>query len=67
MRDHKGYEMREMDWQDKLILWACVVVAILTVMLDGYYATPQFFQQFIQAFEAGVRYAEAFHGIKEKP
>jgi hypothetical protein len=35
MRDHKGYEMREMDWQDKLILWACVVVAILTVMLGG--------------------------------
>ena len=36
MRDHKGYEVKtSMDWQDKLILCACVVVAILTVMLGG--------------------------------
>ena len=35
-RDHKGYKVKDsMDWQDKLILWACVVVAILTVMLGG--------------------------------
>lgn len=34
--DHKGYEIKtRMDWQDKLILWACVVVASLTVMLGG--------------------------------
>lgn len=36
MRDHKGYEVKtSMDWQDKLILWACVVVVLLTVMLGG--------------------------------
>ena len=36
MKDHKGYEIKSrMDWQDRLILWACVVVAILTVMLGG--------------------------------
>jgi hypothetical protein len=36
MRDHKGYEVKtSMDWQDKLILWACVIVVILTVMLGG--------------------------------
>ena len=36
MRDHKGYEVKDsMDWQDKLILWACVIVVILTVMLGG--------------------------------
>jgi len=36
MRDHKGYEVKDsMDWRDKLILWTCVVVAILTVMLGG--------------------------------
>ena len=34
--DHKGYEVKEsFDWQDRLILWACVVVVILTVMLGG--------------------------------
>ncbi len=34
MKDHKGYEVKtSMDWQDKLILWACVIVVILTVML----------------------------------
>ena len=34
--DHKGYEIKtSMDWQDKLILWACVVVVLLTVMLGG--------------------------------
>lgn len=28
--DHKGYEIKSrMDWQDRLILWACV----LTVMV----------------------------------
>jgi hypothetical protein len=36
MKDHKGYEIKtSMDWQDKLILWACVIVVILTVMLGG--------------------------------
>lgn len=36
MRDHKGYEVKDsMDWQDKLILWACVIVAILAVMMGG--------------------------------
>lgn len=36
MRDHKGYEVKtSMDWQDKLVLLACVVVVILTVMLGG--------------------------------
>ena len=36
MRDHKGYKVKDsMDWQDKLILWTCIVVAILTVMLGG--------------------------------
>ena len=36
MRDHKGYEVKDsMDWRDKLILWACVIVVILTVMLGG--------------------------------
>jgi len=36
MKDHKGYEVKtSMDWQDKLILWACVIVVILTVMLGG--------------------------------
>ena len=36
MKDHKGYEIKDrMDWQDKLVLLACVVVAILTVMLGG--------------------------------
>ena len=36
MRDHKGYEVKtSMDWRDKLILWACVIVVILTVMLGG--------------------------------
>lgn len=36
MRDHKGYEVKtSMDWQDKLILWACVIVVILAVMLGG--------------------------------
>ena len=36
MRDHKGYEVKtSMDWQDKLVLWACVIVVILTVMLGG--------------------------------
>ena len=35
--DHKGYKVKDsMDWQDKLILWACViVVAILAVMMGG--------------------------------
>ena len=34
--DHKGYKVKEsFDWQDKLILWACVIVVILTVMLGG--------------------------------
>jgi len=29
--DHKGYKVKtSMDWQDKLILWACVL-AVLTV------------------------------------
>ena len=35
-------------------------------MMDGYCRTPQF-NQFVQAFEAGVLYAEYFHGIGEKP
>lgn len=35
VKDQKGYEHRPMDWQDKLILWACVIVVILTVMLGG--------------------------------
>jgi hypothetical protein len=36
MRDHKGYEVKtSMDWQDKLILCACIVVVLLTVMLGG--------------------------------
>ena len=36
MKDHTGYEVKtSMDWQDKLILWACVVVAILAVMMGG--------------------------------
>ena len=35
-------------------------------MMDGYCNTPQF-HQFVQAFEAGVLYAEAFHGIKGTP
>jgi hypothetical protein len=35
VKDQKGYEHRPMDWQDKLVLLACVVVAILTVMLGG--------------------------------
>jgi len=31
MKDHKGYEIKSrMDWQDRLILWACVL-AVLTV------------------------------------
>ena len=30
------YKVKEsFDWQDKLILWACVIVVILTVMLGG--------------------------------
>jgi hypothetical protein len=34
--DHKGYRIKDhMDWQDRLILWACVIVVILTVMLGG--------------------------------
>jgi len=34
--DHKGYKVKtSMDWQDKLILWACVIVVILAVMLGG--------------------------------
>lgn len=35
--DHKGYKLtdRPLDWQDKMVLLACVVVAILTVMLGG--------------------------------
>jgi len=34
--DHKGYKVKDsMDRQDKLILWACVVVAILAVMMGG--------------------------------
>ncbi len=33
--DHKGYEHRPMDWQDKVVLAAVIVVVILTVMLGG--------------------------------
>lgn len=36
MKDHKGYEIKtKMDWQDNLVLIACIVVVILTVMLGG--------------------------------
>ena len=35
MKDQKGYEHRPMDWQDNLVLIACIVVVILTVMLGG--------------------------------
>ena len=36
MRDHKGYEVKDsMDWQDKLVLLACIVVVLLTMMLGG--------------------------------
>ena len=36
MKDHKGYEIKtKMDWQDKVVLIACIVVVILTVMLGG--------------------------------
>ena len=35
MKDQKGYEHRPMDWQDKLVLIAAIVIVILTVMLGG--------------------------------
>ena len=36
MRDHKGYKVKDsMDWQDKLVLLACIVVVLLTMMLGG--------------------------------
>ena len=33
-------------------------------LMDGYCKTKQF-QQFVQAFFAGARFAESFHGIKK--
>jgi len=38
MKDHKGYELldRPLDWQDKLILWACVLaILMLAAMILG--------------------------------
>ena len=38
MNDHKGYDLidRPLDWQDRLVLWACVLaVLILAAMILG--------------------------------
>ena len=34
-RDPRRDGLERGDWQDRLVLWACVVVAILTVILGG--------------------------------
>jgi len=32
--DHKGYEIKSrMDWQDRLILWACVLAVLMVAGL----------------------------------
>ncbi len=35
--DHKGYKVKDsMDWQDRLVLWSCVVtVTCLAVLMLG--------------------------------
>ena len=34
MKDHKGYEIKDrMDWQDRLILWACVLAVLMVAGL----------------------------------
>ena len=39
MKDHKGYEVKtRMDWQDRLVLWFCVVIVtcLAVLMLWGW-------------------------------
>jgi len=33
--DHKGYKVKDsMDWQDKLILWACVAAVVGLLLFE---------------------------------
>ena len=33
--DHKGYKVKDsMDWQDKLVLWACVAAVVGLLLLE---------------------------------
>ena len=34
MKDHKGYELRPFDWQDRIVLWACVIATVVFVLID---------------------------------
>ena len=34
MKDHKGYELRPFDWQDRVVLWACVITALLLILIE---------------------------------
>jgi hypothetical protein len=33
MKDYRGYEERPLDWQDELILWVCLAVALFGLLI----------------------------------
>ena len=35
MKDHKGYECRPFDWQDRVVLGACALAALFIIIILG--------------------------------
>lgn len=37
MKDHKGYEIKNrMDWQDRVVLWACVAAVVGLLLIEAW-------------------------------
>ena len=33
MKDHKGFEQRPLDQQDKIVLWVCAVAVVALILI----------------------------------
>lgn len=35
MKDHKGYEQRPLDTQDKVVLWGCALAIVIMLVIEA--------------------------------